>query len=230
MTHRWHHRIAVLLLCLAAPGAQAVEFVRQYMYAPLSPAGDRRATIGMPEGFDPSKEVWVAYRLYAVSAKAEPTGDVTMDGSFDTVPTPAHQASVAFSVHEMEIEPASADMSQRLEGAMAHRARGDLVAALGQDLHDAYAALRRGEGSMLVGTIHKTLPPPGDASLPLLVSVNSATDMLPVAVVVIVGQGDMPPDLVPPVSERPAFQVGRVLGILLMLGFGVWLFRRWRSD
>ena len=200
MPHHARHLLAPRLLCAIAQGAQATEFVRQYMYAPLAPSGDSRATIGMPEGFDPSKEVWVAYRLYAVSAKADPTGDVTLDGSFDTVPTPAHQASVAFSVHEMEIEPASADMSQRLEGAMAHRARGDLVAALGQDLHDAYAALRRGEGSMLVGTIHKTLPPPGDASLPLLVSVNSATDMLPVAVVVIVGQGDLPPDLVPPVS------------------------------
>ena len=230
MTHLRLHQLALLLLCLAAPGAQATEFVRQYLYAPLAPSGDSRATIGMPEGFDPSKEVWVAYRLYAVSAKAEPTGDVTLDGSFETVPTPAHQASVAFSVHEMRKESSTGEMSERLEGAMAHRARGDLVAALGQDLYDAYEALKRGEGSMLVGTIHKTLPPPGDASLPLLVSVNSATDMLPVAVVVIVGQGDLPPDLVPPVSDRPAFQLGRIVGILLMLGFGVWLFRRWRSD
>lgn len=230
MTYRWRLCFAAGLLCLLPFGAHAREFVRQYLYAPLSPAGDSRATIAMPEGFDPSKDVWVAYRLYAVSAKAEPTGDVTMDGSFESVATPAHQATVAFSVHEMQKEPSSAEMSERLDGAMAHRAQGDLVAALGQDLYDAYAALKRGEGSMLVGTIHKTLPAPGDASLPLLVSVNSATDMLPVAVVVVVGQGDLPPDLVPPVEERGAFKLGRVVGILLMLGFGVWLFRRWRSS
>jgi hypothetical protein len=183
----------------------------------------------MPEGFDPTREEWVAYRLYAVSASAEPTGDVTLDGSFETVATPAHQASVAFSVHEMQKDTSTAEMSERLEGAMAHRARGDLMAALGPGLFNAYEALKRGEGAMLVGTIHKTLPPPGDASLPLLVSVNNATDVQPVALVVIVGQGELSPDLVPPVEEQGAFKLGRVLGILLMLGFGAWLFRRWRS-
>lgn len=223
-------RAVLTLFCLLPIAAHAGELARRVMLAPLSPSGKDRLTLPMPPTVDTTRPVWVVYRMYAVSASESPSGDIVMDGSFDGVPTPADQSFAVFSADRMRKAPSGGTIGQQFEAAHGKHTDAELVALWGQGIFDAYTALNRKSGAVFEGTIQKTLPPIGDASLPLLVSVRRDSDLHPLAVEVVVGQGDIPTELQPPLASRPVFQLGRMLAPLLLVAAGFWLFRRLRSD
>ena len=78
----------------------------------------------------------------------------------------------------------------------------------------------------LLGTVLKTLPPPGAERPPLLVTVERDSDLHPAGLEVIVGQGDVPADLAVPIGQRPAFRFGKLLFVLALLGVAAWGLRR----
>lgn len=219
---------ALALLCLLPMAAHAGELARQMMPTPLAPGGTSRLTLAMPPTLDPREDVWVAYRMYAISAKDDPSGDIVMSGSFDGVQTPMGDMTVVFSASRMDKTTSAGTIGQQLEAAHGKHSDAELVATMGQGLFDAYTALNRRQGAILQGTILKTLPPPGEERPPLLVEVERDSDLHPAGVEVIVGQGDVPADLTVPIGQRPAFRFGKLLFVLALLGVAVWGLRRLR--
>lgn len=216
----------MLLLCGLLPiAAQAGELVRQTMPTPLAPGGTDHITLPMPATLDPDEEVWVAYRMYAISASSDPTGDIVVSGSFDGATTPLGDTTVVFTPSRMEKTASKGTIGQRLEAMYGKRSDAELAAALGPGLFEAYTALNRKSGAILAGTVLKTLPAPGADRPPLLVSVERDSDQHPVGLEVIVGQGDLPADVQSAVDPKPAFRIGRllVLGLVIAAIVGVYL-------
>jgi len=209
---------ALALLCLLPIAAHAGELARQMMATPLAPGSTSHLTLAMPSTLDPREDVWVVYRMYAISAKDDPSGDIVMSGSFDGVQTPMGDMTVVFSASRMDKTDSAGTIGQQLEAAHGKHSDAELVATMGQGLFDAYTALNRRQGAILQGTILKTLPPPGEEGRSLLVSVERDSDLHPAGVEVIVGQGDLPADLDVPLGQRPAFRFGKLLLVLALLG------------
>jgi hypothetical protein len=219
-------RIGVLALCGLLPiAAHAGELARQLMPTPLAPGGEDHLTLPMPANLDPSEDVWVVYRMYAISANPDPTGDIVVSGSFDGVKTPLGDMTVVFTPSRMEKTASQGTIGQKLEAAYGKRSDAELAAGMGPGLFEAYTALNRKTGAILTGTVLKTLPPPGADRPPLLVTVERDSDQHPVGLEVIVGQGDLPADVKTAVDPQPAFRIGRllVLGLVIAVVIGVWL-------
>jgi len=195
------------------------------MAVPLAPAGSPHLTLPMPATLDPDEEVWVAYRMIAVSANPDPTRDIVVSGSFDGAKTPLGEMTVVFTPSRMQKTASAGTIGQRLEAAYGKRTDAELVSALGQGLFDAYVALNRKSGAILQGAVLKTLPAPGADRPPLLVTVERDSDQHPVGLEVIVGQGDLPADVKTAVDPQPAFRIGRllVLGLVIAVIVGVYL-------
>ncbi|MGN6150698.1 MAG: hypothetical protein ACTHOH_01660 [Lysobacteraceae bacterium] len=224
-------RLGTLLLCGLLPlGAQAAELARQLMPTPLAPGGEDHLTLPMPANLDPSEEVWVAYRMYAISANPDPSGDIVVSGSFDGVKTPLGDMTVVFTPSRMEKTASQGTIGQKFEAAYGKRSDAELATVMGPGLFEAYTALNRKSGAILQGTVLKTLPPPGADRPPLLVTVERESDQNPVGLEVIVGQGDLPADVQAAVDPKPAFRIGKmlVLGLVIAIVVGVWL--RLRND
>lgn len=213
-------------LCGLLPiAAQAGELVRQTLPTPLAPGSTDHITLPMPATLDPGEEVWVAYRMYAISASPDPTGDIVVSGSFDGVKTPLGDMTVVFTPSRMEKSASQGTIGQRLEAAYGKRSDAELAAAMGPGLFEAYTALNGKSGAILQGTVLKTLPAPGADRPPLLVTVERDSDQHPVGLEVIVGQGDLPADVQSSVDPQPAFRIGRllVLGLVIAVVVGVYL-------
>ena len=227
---RFRRTCAGLLCGLLPLAAQAGELVRQTMPTPLAPGGNDHLTLPMPATLDPAQEVWVAYRMYAISANPDPSGDIVVSGSFDGVKTPLGEMTVVFTPSRMEQSASAGTIGQRFEAAYGKRSDAELAAAMGPGLFEAYTALNRRSGAILQGTVLKRLPAPGAERPPLLVTVERDSDQHPVGLEVIVGQGDLPADVQSAVDPRPAFRIGRmlVLGLVIAIVVGAWM--RLRSD
>lgn len=216
----------MFVLCGLLPfAAQAGELARQTLPTPLAPGGIDHITLPMPATLDPAEEVWVAYRMYAISANPDPTGDIVVSGSFDGVKMPLGDMTVVFTPSRMEKSASQGTIGQRLEAAYGKRSDAELAAAMGPGLFEAYTALNRKSGTILEGTVLKTLPAPGADRPPLLVTVERDSDQHPVGLEVIVGQGDLPADVQAAVDPKPAFRIGRllVLGLVIAVVVGVYL-------
>lgn len=216
-------RLAALLLTLAlATVVQAGELARTQMALPLSPGGTKHTTLAMPASLARDQPVWVAYRVMAISANPSPIGDIVLSGSFEGVATPITEETVVFSPDDMSSGSSAGTLQQQLEASHGKRSDQELVAAWGQPIFDAYTALNRKSGAILEGTLVKTLPPLGDADAALLISVERDSDMHPVLVEVVAGQGDLPPGLQTAVAGSAPYRMGWILGVLAALGLIVW--------
>lgn len=213
---------ALALLCLLPIVAHAGELARQMMVTPLAPGSTSHLALAMPSTLDPREDVWVVYRMYAISAKDDPSGDIVMSGTFDGVKTPMGDMTVVFSASRMDKTESAGTIGQQLKAAYGKHSDAELVATMGQGLFDAYTALNRRQGAILQGTILKTLPPPGEEGRSLLVTVEHDSDLHPAGVEVIVGQGDLPADLDVPLGQRPAFRFGKLLFVLALLAAAGW--------
>jgi len=218
------------LLWLLPVAAHAGELARSTMAVPLAPAGSPHLTLPMPATLDPDEEVWVAYRMIAISANPHPTGDIVVSGSFDGAKTPLGEMTVVFTPSRMQKTASAGTIGQRFEAAYGKRTDAELVSALGQGLFDAYVALNRKSGAILQGAVLKTLPAPGAERPPLLVTVERDSDLHPAGLEVIVGQGDLPADVRSSVDPRPGFRIGRMLllGLAIAIVVGMWM--KLRSD
>ena len=213
----------MFVLCSLLPtAAQAGELARQLMPTPLAPGSSDHITLPMPAALDPDEDVWVVYRMYAISANPDPTGDIVVSGSFDGVQMPLGDMTVVFTPSRMEKTASQGTIGQRLEAAFGKRSDTELAAAMGPGLFEAYTALNRKSGTILEGTVLKTLPAPGADRPPLLVTVERDSDQHPVGLEVIVGEGDLPADLDVPLAQRPAFRFGKLLFVLALLGAAGW--------
>lgn len=217
-------RLAAFTLTLAAATvAQAGELARTQMVLPLAPGAWKHTSLPMPTSLVRDQPVWVAYRVLAMSANPEPTGDIVLSGSFEGVITPITEETVVFSPEDMARAESAGTIQQQIVANHGKRTDQELIAAWGQPIFDAYTALNRKSGAILEGTLVKTLPPLGDADATLLVSVERDSDMHPVLVEIIAGQGDLPPTLQTAAAKSSPFRVGWVLGLLAFFGLIAWL-------
>lgn len=217
--------IAALVL-LACPLARAGTLATAMVNVPLAPGSRPGASITLP-GLDPSRPVWVAYRVIALSADARPRGEVVMEASFEGVATPVSDLYARMEADDMDVGSGDA-VGTQLQQITGGRSTAELKAAFGEDLHAAYEAVVAGRGATLDGKRVQTLPAPGQADVPLDVTVSRASGMQPVLVAITVGQGDVPADVAPSVEKQGAFRFGRALGILGFLGLIGWLVLRRR--
>lgn len=225
---RAHFVFATALARLIASGhALAGVLTTQTLPTPLAPDMQSRLSIPMPLNVDPSAPVWVSYRTKALSAEASPTGEIVLDGSFEGVPTPINASIVTFTPDTMTISTSAGTIKQQFETMYGPHSPQEMQALLGAKLHAAYEAANAGTGRILDGTVVKTLPALGKTDGVLLVSVEHASGLQPVGIIVTVGQGD-PPTATMSADGHPessiAYWMGRLFGIFLLLGLLYWFF------
>jgi hypothetical protein len=231
--------VATCLSAMSMPAAAGV-LVQQQLATPLAPGMPDRLSIPMPAGFDAAQPVWVSYRVLAMSASPDPTGEIVLDGSFEGVMTPIHQSVVLFTPRDMTASTSGGTIKQQFEAQYGTRTAQEMQTALGDPLYQAYIAADAGTGRVLDGTLVKTLPPVGNPDAPLLISVERATGLQPVGLFVTVGQGEIPAEYgaggssasasasangnAASVGRSPAYIFGRIAGGLLLLGIAYWFF------
>jgi hypothetical protein len=225
---RAHFVFATALAGLIACGhALAGVLTTQTLPTPLAPDMQSRMSITMPPNVDPSAPIWVSYRTMALSAEASPTGEIVLDGSFEGVPTPINASIVTFTPDAMTISTSAGTIKQQFEAMHGQRSPQEMQTLLGAELHAAYEAANAGTGRILDGTVVKTLPALGTNEGVLLVSVERASGLQPVGIIVTVGQGD-PPAATVPADGNPessiAYWMGRLFGVFLLLGLLYWFF------
>lgn len=86
-----------------------------------------------------------------------------------------------------------------------------------------------GGGQLLGGRLLRRLPPPGTPDATLLVSVERASGMQPVALKVTVGQGSLPPQFQQKPEDSLAYKAGYLAGLAAFGWLVVRLFRRRRD-
>lgn len=226
MTTTFRRAALAVLVLLACPLASAGTLATAMLNVPLAPGSSADTSIAVP-GLDPSRPVWVAYRVIALSADARPRGEVVMETSFEGVATSISDVYARLDADDMDAG-AGSSLAPQLQQITGGRSTAELRAAFGEPLHAAYEAVVAGRGATLDGRIVQTLPAPGRDDAPLDVSVSRAEGMQPVLVAITVGQGEVPEDVAPPVEKQAAFRFGRVLGILATLGLIGWVILRRR--
>lgn len=213
--------MAATAALLHATASLAASLASATLLAPLAPEQESRLSIPMPPQFTAGEEVWVAYELVALSPD-DGDGDIGIEQSFEGVMTPATSLFTTFHAGKMQSTRSAGTIARRLEQIAGPRDREDLRRAMGAEMFAAYEAVNSGEGRMLTGRLIRRLPAPGTTDAPLLVSVERATGMQPVAVKVTVGQGPLPEQFQEKPRDALAYKVGYGLGLM---GFG-WLVMR----
>lgn len=225
---RAHFIPAIVLTALIASGhALAGVLATHQLPTPLVPDMPSSLSIPMPPNVDPSAPIWVSYRALALSAEASPSGEIVLDGSFEGVATPITASTVNFSSDAMTVSTSAGTIKQQFESMFGQRSPEEMKTLLGADLYAAYEATNAGTGRILDGTIIKTLPALGKTEGTLLVSVERASGIQPVGIIITVGQGD-PPAATAPADGSPessfAYWMGRLFGGLLLIGLLYWFF------
>lgn len=225
---RAHFILATALASLIASGhALAGVLATQTLPTPLAPDMPSNLSIPIPPGVDPNAPIWVSYRTLALSAEASPSGEIVLDGSFEGVATPINASTVTFTPDAMTVSTSSGTIKQQFEAMYGQRSPQEMQSLLGAELYAAYEAANAGTGRILDGTVVKTLPALGKTDGVLLVSVERASGLQPVGIFVTVGQGD-PPAATTPADGNPessfAYWMGRLFGVLLLLGLLYWFF------
>ncbi|WP_462114234.1 hypothetical protein [Lysobacter xanthus] len=216
--------VAALLLGLAAP-SHAATLATQQLVTPLIPGAHHSATIGVP-GMDPSRPVWVAYRVVGLSSSKSPTGAVHFSNSFDGIALPATDMMWRMDATDMRSGDTDSLRTQ-LQALAAQRSEPQLAATLGPGMHAAYKAVLTGDASSVDGRAVRVLPAPGRSDTALDVSVEGAEGVQPVLVAVTVGQGDVPAEFATATpGASAAFGLGKVLFVLMLAGALLWWWRR----
>ena len=228
-------RHVLLIAAIALAGtfsshdARAQVLAKAQLSTPLAPDMPSHLSIPMPANVDPAQPIWVSYRILALSASSSPTGEIVLDGSFEGVQTPIHQSVVHVTPEEMTIGTSGGTIGQQFEANYGKRSPAEMQSMFGAELYQAYEAVNAGTGRTLDGTIVKTLPALGTNAGTLVVSVERASGIRPVGVLITVGQGDIPAEFKASrgggdVGSSSAYGLGRILGILAFLGLLYWFF------
>jgi len=231
----WHrallHSVVLSFLLIAAiPGAlsdaKAGVLATDRIVAPLPPNAPQSRLSPTVNGVDPDAPVWVRYELIAVSAAARPEGAVVLDAAFEAIPVNITKARVVFSPNELRIQKGDAALAAKLDEQLGGRSAENLQGDLGTELGTAYAALQRGEGSVLHGTKTVLYPATGQRELVLLASIVRTDDLQPLVVSVTIGQGEPPAEDPLEVTQARDKVVAGLIGLLGALAY-FW-FRRSR--
>lgn len=212
---------------VAGSPALAGVLASQQLVTPLAPDMPSRLSIPMPSTLDPKASIWVAYRVVALSADADPAGEIVVEGSFEGVPTPITATLAVFDPGDMRVMTSAGSIQQQFEAVHGPRSPEQMKTLLGADLHAAYEAVNAGTGRILDGTRVKTLPALGTHEGTLLVAVERASGMQPIGLFVTVGQGEMPADITASAGAAEssvAYRIGRILGMLLFVWLLYWFF------
>ena len=225
---RAHLVSATVLAGLISSGhALAGVLATRTLPTPLAPDMPSSLSIPVPPSVDPSAPIWVSYRTLALSAEASPSGEIVLDGSFEGVATPFNASTVTFTPDSMTVSTSSGTIKQQFEAMHGQRSPQEMQTLLGAELYAAYEAANAGTGRILDGTVVKTLPALGKTDGVLLVSVERASGLHPVGIIITVGQGD-PPAATTPADGNPessiAYWMGRLFGVFLLLGLLYWFF------
>jgi len=176
----------------------------------------------MPAGFAPGEPVWVVYEIVAIAPDDSDEGEVDFEQSFEGVKTPLPAFYFTFKAQDMISRESGGTVSQRLEQIAGRRDPEELKNLLGEKLYSAYQAMNAGKGRVLGGRSVRRLPAPGRSDAPLLVSVERATGMQPLALKVTVGQGELPAQF----QEKPESSLAYKAGYAAGLGLFGWLVMR----
>lgn len=220
--------LAAAVFWPAAAGAAVL--ATEQILMPLTPANPRANAQIVPAGaVDPSKPMWVSYKLVAVSAADKPSGAIVLDVGFEGVPTPITESKVLFDAGKLTRSASAGTIGQRLQEQAGQRTPQQLLEVFGPDLYASYQALNQKRGSILQGTVLRQHPAPGKTAPRLLVSVDRASGMQPVLVQVTLGQGDVPPEHRAGAESSGGMSTASKFGAALALpalGLFVWLRRR----
>jgi hypothetical protein len=219
---------AALISCLPI-AALAGTLASAALLAPLAPEQESRLMITLPSGFNPAEPVWLVYELVALAPDEDADGSVDLEQSFEGVKTPLQAFYATFKSSDMESRESGGTVAQRLEAISGHREPAELRQLMGNELYSAYAALDSGKGRVLAGRRVQRLPAPEKSDTPLLVSVERAAGMQPLALKVTVGQGALPAQFQEK-TEDSAFYKAGYAGGLALFGWLVMRFFRRRRD
>jgi hypothetical protein len=223
-------------LCLVAAiamgtgtAARADTLASAALIAPLAPNNESRLRFAMPPDFAPDKPVWVVYELVAISTDDGGEGEVDFEQSFEGVKTSLPDFYFTFRADDMISRQSGGTVSQRLEQIAGRRDPEELKSQLGENLYSAYQAMNAGKGRVLGGRAVRRLAAPGISDAPLLISVERATGMQPLALKVTVGQGALPTQFQEKPENSPAYKAGYAAGLGLFGWLVMRFFRRRRN-
>lgn len=215
--------LLIVFQYLLAVTANAVVLANEQLMTPLIPHSKRGLSI--PLNVDPSKPVWVVYQLVGVSAVSRPEGEVVLDSSFEMVALPMGDSVVVFRMKDLDVVKATKGLSDQLSEKIGQRKPEELRKMFGDDMYAAYEAIKKNEGSYVTGNIIKEYETDGKRQLVLLATVDRAKGIQPVAVNVIVGQGEIPAEYEKFGKKSiPAEKI--IVAVISFAIAGFWLLRR----
>lgn len=218
---RWIVATAALGLGFSAAAA-AAQLASTVLLTPLAPHQKSSVSIPMPAGLAPDQPVWVAYELVALSATDDGDGELGIEQSFEGVKTSTREFFATFHAREMQAQKSAGTVAAQLEQIAGHHEPAELRQLMGAELHAAYEAVNAGNGRILTGRSVHRLAAPERSDAPLLIAVERAQGMQPVALKVSVGQGDLPREFQQKTEDTGAWKLDYGLGLL---AFG-WLVMR----
>lgn len=185
-------------LMLASYATLAGSLTSGTLITPLDPGHNPRLTFAMPPGFAADQQVWLVYELVALFPEDEDSGEVGLEQAFEGVMTPLNALYVNFRAGDMD-----------------YRKPEELRRLVGAELSTAYESVNAGGGRVRGGRVVSYLSAPGKIDVPLLVSVERAQGMRPLALRVTVGQGQLPPEYQPKPQDTLAYRIGYAAGLVL---------------
>ena len=192
------------------------------LLAPLAPEQTSPLSLTMPRGFAADQDVWVVYELVALSPDNDDAAELSIEQSFERVMTPLTALYVTLRAGDMESNASVGTVAQRLEQLVGHREPEELKRLMGTDLYAAYESASADKEGVLGGRVVTRLPPPGKSAEPLQISVERATGMLPLALRITVGQGELSPEF----QQQPKDSVLYRAGYFAALAIFGWLVLR----
>jgi hypothetical protein len=191
------------LILASGASALAGPLISNTLITPLLPGQNSHLSFIMPPEFAADQQVWVVYELVALSAVDDDSGEVGLEQAFEGVKTPLKALYVNVRADDMESSP------EKVKGL------------IGTEMYAAYESVNPRGARVLGGHVVSYLAAPGKSDVPLLVSVERAQGMQPLALRVTVGQGQLPLEFQQKPKDTVAYKVGYVLGLALF-GWLLW--------
>jgi len=218
--------VAVIANLLLANGARSEVLATGQLVTPLSPDATSSLDIHIPQPFNSDKPLWAVYQLVAVSAAADPVGEIVIDSSFEGVLTPINESIVIFKVRDLKVDRSAGELETQLQALVGKRSPDELKEIFGDALYEAYLALTKKEGAYLSGNITKVYEPGGRSELVLMASVERASGIQPVMINIVVGQGDIPKQYQDSSGSLARDKLVAVIIALLVIAFFFFIRRR----
>jgi hypothetical protein len=226
MKHPLLSLMAALLFSLFAAAASAAVVATDQWVMPLAPSTEQKhLTLPANQPIDPDKPVWVAYKMLAISAADNPTGEIVLEPALEMVPVPLNDMYVIFSAGKMDVSKSAGTIGDQLKAKFGNHTPEQMKETFGPEIYAAYTALNEKHGSILQKTIVKTYGPTGTAGATLLLSINRATGMQPMLISVAMGQGEIPAEYRES-EEATTKVISKVISAVLTFLIAMYFWRR----